>query len=367
MLRDLSIKNYRIFKDFSVEGLTRVNLIVGANNSGKTSLLEAIYLLCGQGEPQRLLELIYNRGELVEPEQVVGLKASADFPHRLTGYQVSHTFYGHELTHSLPIHLSSKKDKPLKLDIRLESAEQQSKFFTSGSGSSLEDFPAEIPTNTLNFQYSDSTKYEVPVLGDGVVEPRYFRSGRRPLPNYFINTNAIEFYNLAIIWDNITLTQKEDKVIKALQILEPNVERLSFTSRQTAYSGIMVKLRNSPSPIPLGSLGDGMRRILTLAASTVIAENGLLLVDEIDTGLYYQTLTRMWKLLIETAVDLDVQIFATTHSSDCLRAFQEALESFSDTSIGKLFRLSIRDKKIQAIGYTADELKIAQNQSIEVR
>ena len=48
LIRDLTIKGYRCFEDFSMDGLTRVNLLVGNNNSGKTSFLEAVYLLVNQ-------------------------------------------------------------------------------------------------------------------------------------------------------------------------------------------------------------------------------------------------------------------------------------------------------------------------------
>ena len=45
MLEELSIRNYRIFRELKIDQLRRINLIAGSNNSGKTSLLEAIFLL----------------------------------------------------------------------------------------------------------------------------------------------------------------------------------------------------------------------------------------------------------------------------------------------------------------------------------
>jgi hypothetical protein len=73
-----------------------------------------------------------------------------------------------------------------------------------------------------------------------------------------------------MFWDGITLTPKEESVVAALQILEPNVERISFTSSQSYNSGILLKIRGQHTPIPLGSMGDGMRRILTLAMAAVV-------------------------------------------------------------------------------------------------
>jgi AAA15 family ATPase/GTPase len=185
--------------------------------------------------------------------------------------------------------------------------------------------------------------------------------------NYFLTTTNISFARLSVLWDRITLTPKEQSVVEALQILEPDVERISFTSRQTSNSGILLKLRGQPHPVPLGSMGDGMGRILSIAMAAVSSENGFLWVDEIDTGLYYQTQTDMWRLIFETAQRLNVQVFATTHSWDCIAAFQEALEQSEDSSVGKLFRLSRRGEDIRAVEYTPDELSVAVRQSIEVR
>src|SRR5437762_1924709 len=112
MLRDITILNYRVFKDFSVDGLARVNLLVGKNNSGKTSFLEAIYLLVHQRNPSCLLELLGSRGEYVE------LRGSQDVE-----YQTLHVFHGHyrpaksplppRLASEMDVNLSSHRDSAL--------------------------------------------------------------------------------------------------------------------------------------------------------------------------------------------------------------------------------------------------------------
>ena len=155
----------------------------------------------------------------------------------------------------------------------------------------------------------------------------------------FISSNRIYLELMTRIWDNISLTSKEDKVVEALQILEPKVERIGFYISEVQEM-IRVKLKGEKNPLPLSSMGDGMSRILSLAMAAVTAENGVLLVDEIDTGLHYQVQTDMWRLIIQTARELNIQVFATTHSWDCICALQEVLAELEDKSIVKLFRLS---------------------------
>jgi len=384
MLPDLTIQNYRTFKDFQIDGLARVNLIVGNNNSGKTSLLEAVYLLVNQGRIQCLIDLLHNRGEIVE--QSISI-VTGENQRPANGYQIRHIFYGHQLNFDQTISLESQKRHPLSLQIQVNQppqvkhpfpSEVPSYFTSEGMGISPSGF-------LLLFLYGQDIKMPITVRDDGLITEQSFQLIKQYQPNFsvtsnnpshfftssnpslFLTTSNLSFEQLAVFWDGITLTPKEENVVAALQILDPNVERLSFTSRQTANSGILLKVRGQRDPIPLGSMGEGMSRILSLAMASVTVENGVLLVDEIETGLYYQSQTDMWRLILEIAQRLNVQVFATTHSWDCVSAFQEALAKSEDSSIGKLFRLSRRNDNIRPVAYTAEELAIAVRQSIEVR
>jgi ABC-type branched-subunit amino acid transport system ATPase component len=369
MLRDLTIQNYRCFKDFHIDELARVNLIVGQNNSGKTTFLEAIYLLVNEGNIQFLLEVLNSRGELtVEPSRQRNGEVVSQHH-----YQILHIFYGHQLNNfDGAIHIRSTKEHPLSLKIQPNPIAQQLAL------PGLEDLVLGGDLfGELVISYGQYTQIKIPIRTDGTIgDSRYLGLGNTsklvfPIgssnQNYFLTTTNISFARLSVLWDRITLTPKEQSVVEALQILEPDVERISFTSRQTSNSGILLKLRDQPYPVPLGSMGDGMGRILSIAMAAVSSENGFLWVDEIDTGLYYKTQTDMWRLIFETAQRLNVQVFATTHSWDCIAAFQEALEQSEDSSVGKLFRLSRRGEDIGAVEYTPDELSVAVRQSIEVR
>jgi hypothetical protein len=227
---------------------------------------------------------------------------------------------------------------------------------------------------TIIFEYTQPdmplARESLRVQEDGLLttSPRAYRGGRLAQGQVkLVTTNTCGYNELARLWDNITLTPHEDKVVEALQILEPSVERISFASRQTFNSGALLKLKGEDGPVPLGSMGDGMRRVLAITASLVSAEDGTLLVDEIDTGLYHEILTDMWRLILETAVKRNAQVFATTHSWDCVKSFREALSTMPDDDVGLLIRLEPQDGHIQAISYSRDELTVAIEHGIEVR
>lgn len=370
MLRDLTIKNYRAFKDFSIDGLARVNLIVGDNNAGKTSFLEAVYLLKAQNDSTALLALLNTRGEYSEHTGSNGL-SEYDFP-------IAHIFYGHEprfsdaISDSGSIKVSSTSDKQSSLQISLKHLDLKkdglAAYLRLRMASIRESLWGEYE---LQFDYTNEDPKLEPILyfvaEDFSIKPGFVRPDSVLGPSNFVTSKETDFTQLAQLWDQIALTTQEANIISALQILEPDVEGIRFTSRLTANSGALVKLRSQPGPIPLGSMGTGMRRILTLAISAVTAKDGVLLADEIDAGLYYRAQADMWRLLFKVAKERDIQIFATTHSWDCVAAFQEALAEDGNADQGYLFRLQRRGDRIYPVGYTSDDLDIAVRQAIEVR
>ena len=118
--------------------------------------------------------------------------------------------------------------------------------------------------------------------------------------------------------------------------------------------------------VPLGSYGEGMRRLLALSLALTQTANGFLLIDEIDTGLHWTLLENMWRLVIETARKSSIQVFATTHSYDCIRGLAALAESHPelvrDVSIHKIERA-----RHKAVRFAEDDIPAIVDQNIEVR
>ncbi len=356
MLRDLTIKNYRAFKDFSIDGLARVNLIVGKNNAGKTSFLEAVYLLVNQGSPATLIELLDGRGEYV-------IDAPQNTQQGAIRYQLAPIFSGGEPTMGAEISFHSVKDSAIS--VSWATRPRAEALFNEPALELVASYKTAIPDvlgrraghNTLplhaNYDYISSNRFSPATEGN--------------INNHFVAVAPMDFDNLADLWDRIIRDpSKEAIVTQALQLVEPRIEDIRFTSRRTA-GGTLAKLHNQSTRVTVSSLGEGVRRILALVMSALISKNGVLLIDEIDTGLYHGVQTQMWQLLIEIAQRLNIQIFTTTHSWDCVAAFQEALNSNDNHPQGRLFRLEVQGDHISAVRYDADDLDIAVRQAIEVR
>lgn len=127
-----------------------------------------------------------------------------------------------------------------------------------------------------------------------------------------------------------------------------------------------VKLGDTLPRAPIGILGDGIWRILGLALSLVNARGGTLIVDEIDTGLHHSVMAKVWKMILETAKRLDVQVFATSHSLDCVRAL-EPLSQDRGMDTSEVFIHRIDREQTEATTYSEKMISYAIQDQLEVR
>ncbi len=352
MLRDLTVKNYRCFEDFYIDSLARVNLFVGNNSSGKTSLLEAIYLLVNFDRGKAFFEIVEHHLDYLNFKNYY--------------YDLNTLFFQHQSNELIYINsqqrergiLITLKNKLNLFCIEANQIPEKNNYWQWNSISKYREFKLPV----INAKYLEiDIKPGTTSYNSLLINERFGQAA-----NLFIATGKINFNHISYMWDNINLTEKENKIIEALQIIDSHISGIGFLTNINTEP-IRIKKDNYSYPMPLSSMGDGMYRIFNIAMSLVTAENGILLVDEIETGLHYEAQTDMWRLIIKMAQELNVQVFATTHSWDCIAAFQEALKQLEDRAVGKLFRLDSKYGKLRAVEYDAEDLEIAVRQSIEVR
>ncbi len=146
----------------------------------------------------------------------------------------------------------------------------------------------------------------------------------------FIDVNAAEDDSLATGWSEVLVLGKEDVVVSSLQVIDPEILSVHFLpwrsfseGDQIGASSIVVGLRGQKERVPIGSLGEGVRRLLALAIALSVTENASLFIDEIDTGIHYSVMPDLWKLVVHASRLLNIQVFATTHSWDCIAGLAE--------------------------------------------
>jgi ABC-type taurine transport system ATPase subunit len=177
------------------------------------------------------------------------------------------------------------------------------------------------------------------------------------------------------LFDTVVLTPAEDLVTEALRIIEPGIERIAAAVGDrgdlgSRYSigrgGILVKLKGVRERVPIGSMGDGIWRLLGIALSVVQASGGLLLVDEIDSGLHHTVMEQMWKFLDDCSQRFDVQIVATTHSRDCFQSLATVCQ-LSTPDSGDITIHRIERGQTESVAYTGQEIIAAAELGLEVR
>ncbi|HYH65251.1 MAG TPA: AAA family ATPase [Urbifossiella sp.] len=372
MLRTLELENYRGFPHFELHDLGRVNLIVGTNNSGKTSILEAVYHLTRVGGMTPVWSSLSSRGELLDTP------GNGD-----TGYDIRHLFHGRSVAIGTRYEINSTADAgtlglaaeiaELSTERRLPGMDADDTGIAEGQPDSAQPVNLELRWGGL---YGEAVaRYFVHRWGGIVPEPvlRSNREKRNRANIRYVSVAAFGPATVIDLFEKLVLTPDEDVVIRALNIIEPDIERIAPTgthrwARGNGYpkGGMLVRFHGNSDRVPIGSMGDGIWRLLGLALSLVDCRDGILLIDEIDTGLHYTVMEKMWRMVTETARRLNVQVFATTHSRDCYESLAAVCRD--EVTVGSEVTIQrIEPKKGRSVAYSEAEIIAAARWATEVR
>lgn len=378
MINSLVIRKYRNLDELSIDSISKVNLITGKNNTGKSTLLEAIALYATKCDLGIILQLIEERGENYRQKSngknvmEANIKTLASlFTNRMVNFEqadainigiIENTLFGKQSAIEKSISLRFVKYFD-EIDNQTEEPVNRRKrvIIEDGNDKLVVDYKLGLEIRVgLN-------SYIIP-LDDERFYNRFGFRGLGSTDNFqFIRTRNIDREINGKLWDNITLTEKEKYVIEALRIIEPLVERIAFIEEGTRNRSAVIKLSNNNNVFPLLSMGDGINRILTIILALVNADNGFLLIDEFENGLHHSIQEKLWEIIFSLSNHLNVQVFVTTHSEDCISGFENMLNSPQNTIDGKLIRLDNKAGKIKLVEYSKEELKIAVTNDIETR
>ena len=386
MLKSLVIKNFRSLADFEVAKLGRVNLIVGKNNSGKSSVLEAVRIYAGNGQRALLETISADHGEKYRIKDNEQVEPDTPLP-----FQEFFTDRKFPVDDETVIQIGCEATGVNVLRIQHVFLAETEETVTDVTGetsirvrrrpvpkSEAPDFNREV-TQALMITKGGKTYQQIFLdspssrLRSSIFDPV------NAIPCSVIPTQFVSSDELADEWDRIALTEHEKVVKQAMRIIAPEFENLTFVRneegrvnyRTSFQRSAKVKMTNIPRPVPLNSLGDGMLRVLQFALKIYPAKGGFLLIDEFENGLHYSVQEKVWELLFEMAEKLDIQVFATTHSWDCIESFSKIATS-NTSSQGVLFRIGKSAKasdrgRVIATVFDESELQTITQADMEIR
>ena len=371
----LTIEGFRAFRQLKVEGLGRVNLVTGRNNTGKSSVLEALRILASDASPTVIAGILRFReedlGDTQEATQALEEEGS---------FSLSSLFHGFpEFSPKLePIVVACNGGKrPLKLSIkatwvseerrpdgsRILTPLQQELFDQSDALPALAISTRDMPDVPRILPLDSYRRY--------ARRSRAFRSefaDELRMPCEFVSPYGGEgTATLGPLWDKIALSDLEEEVVDALRIIDPEITKITMVGGEGYREGrtAIVRSKKLPRPVPLRSFGDGLNRLFGIVLSLVNARSGLLLIDEFENGMHHTVQADAWRAVFRLASRLDIQVVATSHSWDAIEAFQRAASEHPEE--GVLIRLSRKGEDIIPTRFSEEELAVATRERIEVR
>ena len=365
-LPSLGVMGFRGIKKLSIPRLGRVTLLAGKNGVGKTTVLDAVRVYASRARQAALSELLMSREEIT-----VRTDEDGD---RLPMFDGSALFHGRDTSADACLSIGPLGDVDrLRIEVASLSGEPDSMLEallvkSRGGG-----------TRVMKATFGDSEELLPP---GPPVFPRELKQllavGGSEMPPEIscesLGPGLPGSNDIARLWDRVTLTDDEDRVIRAVNLASgEEAARVAVVGdgggqgEQGSHGRrVVVRLKGHRHPVPIKSLGDGAVRLLGVAVALANSRDGFLLIDEAENGIHHALQRDFWRMVLQTAQDNNVQVLATTHGWDCVRGFAQAATEL-DAVEGVLVRLERKGDRIHAVEYPEDELIIAAQDGIEVR
>lgn len=349
MLKDVHIKNYRGIKDLKIKDFKRINLLVGDNNSGKTSVLEAI----GLGTNYNITGVVafesFRESGRLPQIQIFDQKLWSDFEYLFYEKCFSEGF---EISPTLENKSAKSEDK---ITLRCTLKKEVGKF----SGTPIAAIIDQSRNNSLIAEYSENGKNSA-VLGysrDGTSYP--VSSARKFVGVSLISSASAKASELIKMMQKVAEENGEDFFSKIAQEIDPKIKKIK-TAGDQIYADI------GKVSVPLKYMGDGLTQVLNILLRIRELSSGILLIDEIESGLHWKAQIILWRAVIKAVKDNNVQIIATTHSREIISALSDVCEEFGEKDFA-VFSLDKDGDKNYVNTYVGEDLQFRLSAGGEIR
>lgn len=360
MIENIKLENFRGFKEIELTDLRRISLISGKNNSGKSSVLEGVFLFLDHLAPESFIKINGFRG-LPGMTSPTNMWASA--------------FYNLDVDQTIKIAiqcdgkqstLQYSKDDSFILPHDAELSAEVRNQFVSGSKSSY----------SLKFRFEEEDYIEEghfvtasPGVGRNMKTNKADNQIEPMVHTQFINSEiAGNDGTLAEWFGRLELEGKKRQVIEALQLIDPAVSDITTIVMNGSIQLYVKKAAdNGAKLLPLKLAGDGLNRLLYFLLCILENPDSVILIDEIETGFHYSMYSMLWKTLSLAAKQNGCQIIATTHSYECIMG---AVTGISEAKLEDEFcyyRIEQKAGKGRAFWFSEELLRTAAGSDMEVR
>jgi predicted ATPase len=360
--QNVNIDNFRGIKNLKIPDMKQVNLLVGRNNCGKTSILEAIWLLAGMSNSNLPVAVDNLRGLVVNTNEGFTIFNNLDFSKHV---ELEGSVDG--INRKLIIKpVYSYSDSHQKPEIGLVDSQKQDNLqgsaSTSGHNVEAIDLEFRIKEKTYHSKVKISMVSNPQVGNTPQVVPEINPQYKEDLLCGFWTPRTL-IGNINDQMGKLIVNKKLDIVISVLKNIEPKLSDIRMANNLFFVDiGVLNKL------LPINVMGEGMRSILAIIADIVSYPNGVVLIDEIENGLHYSSLSSLWRAILITCKENNTQLIATTHSPECVKALSDAYDKIklhNEDEI-RLYRIDRSEGKHKAFEYNPEVLKAGIEKQFEV-
>ena len=313
-IKYIEIKDFKCFDDFKTEGLAQVNLIGGKNNVGKTAFMEACYV---NSHAKNIKNFIYALYDIRFMRVFLNLY--------FTPYSKNTKNYV-EASNNLCITTNTHKSS-----------------FNIYDTSNIKKYHFELYKGVVQINAND------------------FSFDMEDISNInFIDNIGLANHQIAKAYSFIQKKDKEIYLDTILKKIDSSIEAFKIINERP-----QCKIKDLY--LDLTELGDGARHLISIVATLYSSENGQLFIDEIDNGIHYSMLDKVWEIILTLSKELNVQVFATTHSKECIESYGRVAKKLEDNDINYMKLVRKKSGEIVAANYDYDLFLSTLEQNHEVR
>lgn len=360
MIKKAVLENFKQFEELSIEGMKKITLIGGKNNCGKTSLIEALFMLFDRGNPNVLMRQYIWRGV-----QSFKLSSSEFCQPYFHNYKIKNDIRvvateedssTHEMRLSYNFSYNKKKAIQPVLIQNLQGNQEINEAVTQFSES-------------LDFKYFHNRKSigktHLLVNNNQIGMDIETLHGIKPhLVTFIASTSNRNSNENANRLSQIEIAGETNKIVNILQIIEPKIKSLSVVSQ--GNQALVYADVGLPTKTDIQFMGEGTSKLLTIILAIASSPNGVVLIDEIENGFHHSIQAKLWKIVHQAAIEYNCQVIATTHSYEIIKNMSSVIEKDNSENF-TFIRLDTEKEEITPKYYPAETLKSAVENNWEVR
>ena len=349
MFEEISIRHFRGIRNTKIEGINQVNLLFGKNNCGKSSVLEAIFLISGFSNP--LLPVSINMLRNYNKYAIDDLSLD---------------FYNLDTDHLIELSATGSSNRSLVIS-PIQSVSNNVSLESLASGNS-DNVQKHYGLKLLYKYGKENTTYHSEFIIDGEdTEDNQVRRDKRYeeklkamyIPASYMSVPVNESFA------QIVKEKKENEIITILKVLDPRIIDMQLVNKE-----LLVDI-GLPHRLSINVMGDGMRKLISIVLSVYSCKNGILMIDEIDNGFHYTAMPLLWKALLTAAKANNTQVFVTSHNIDSLRGLSKVLEEDDNDHLRSLVAAHklVNDAtgNLQSFRYDYKTFDYSIKQELEIR